>query len=131
MSLVPEEYQDLLDPETKAFAFLATLMPDGSPHLVPLWFNTDGEHILINTAKGRVKDKNIRNRPDVAVVLMNTDQPYRYVQIRGKVVEIVEGNEEGDEAVEHTHTLSRIYTGQPFDIPEGQTRVMYKIKPNK
>lgn len=125
MKQVPEEYNDLLAPETKAFAFLATLMPDGSPQLTPLWFTTDGDFLYVNTAKGRIKDKNMRARPEVAVVLMNTDQPYRYVQIRGEVVEVVEDGE----AIEHTHELSRKYTGRPFDIPEGQTRMMFKIKP--
>ncbi|HKJ27071.1 MAG TPA: PPOX class F420-dependent oxidoreductase [Anaerolineales bacterium] len=124
MKQVPETYQDLLKPETRAFAFLATLMPDGSPQVTPVWFGTDGEHLLINTAKGRIKDKNMRARPEVAVALMKLSEPYRYVQIRGKVVEITE---EGAE--EHINALSQAYDDRPFNIPAGQTRVIFKIKP--
>ena len=124
MKQVPETYQDLLKPETRAFAFLATLMPDGSPQVTPVWFGTDGEHLLINTAKGRIKDKNMRARPEVAVALMKLSEPYRYVQIRGKVVEITE---EGAE--EHINALSQAYDSRPFNTPAGQTRVIFKIKP--
>ena len=124
MKLVPETYQDLLADETKAFAFLATLMPDGSPQVTPLWFNSDGEHLLINSAKGRIKDKNMRARPQIAVTLMDLEKPYRYIQIRGEVVEITE---KGAEA--HINALSQKYRGRAFDLPPGETRVTYKIKP--
>ena len=124
MKQVSEADLDLLADETRAIAFLATIMPDGSPQVTPVWFNTDGEHILINSAKGRVKDRNMRRYPHVALALMAMDDPYRYVQIRGKVVEISEVN-----AAEHIHTLSLKYRGRRFDIPAGQIRVMYKIKP--
>jgi len=124
MKLIPESYKDLLKDETKAFAFLATLMPDGSPQVTPLWFDSDGEHLLINSAKGRVKDKNMRTSPQVALTLMDLKNPYRYVQIRGVVVEITE---EGAEA--HINALSQKYRGRPFDLSAGETRVIYKIKP--
>ena len=124
MKQVSEADLDLLMDETRAMAFLATIMPDGSPQVTPVWFNTDGEHILVNSAKGRVKDRNMRRRPHVALDLMAMDDPYRYVQIRGEVVEITEVN-----AVEHIHALSMKYRGRRFEIPSGQTRVTYKIKP--
>ena len=124
MKQVSEADLDLLADETRAIAFLATIMPDGTPQVTPLWFNTDGEHILINSAKGRVKDRNMRRYPHVALALMAMDDPYRYVQIRGKVVEISEVD-----AAEHIDTLSLKYRGRRFDIPAGQTRVIYKIKP--
>ncbi len=124
MKQVSKEDLDLLADETRAIAFLATIMPDGSPQVTPVWFNTDGEHILVNSARGRVKDRNMRHRPHVAVALMAMDDPYRYVQIRGKVVEISEIG-----AAEHIHALSIKYRGRRFDIPAGQIRVMYKIKP--
>lgn len=124
MNLVPKTYLDLLADETKAMAFLATLMPDGSPQVTPLWFNTDDETIWINSAKGRVKDRNMRQRPQVALTLMAMEDPYRYVQIRGEVVEITE--EGGDE---HIDALSMKYRGRRFEIPAGETRVIYKIKP--
>lgn len=124
MKQVPKTYHDLLTDETRAMAFLATLMPDGSPQVTPVWFNTDGETLWINSAKGRVKDRNMRQRPQVAVTLMAMDDPYRYVQIRGVVVEITEQG-----ADEHIHTLSMKYRSRQFDIPAGETRVIYKIKP--
>ena len=124
MTQVPETERDLLADETKAFAFLATLMPDGSPQVTPVWFNTDGEHILVNSARGRVKDRNMRKRPQVALTLMSMADPYRYVQIRGEVVEISEVD-----AADHIHALSMKYRGRPFDIPAGQVRVIYKIRP--
>lgn len=124
MKLVPEKYLDLMADETKAMAFLATLMADGSPQVTPLWFNTDGETLWVNSAKGRVKDRNMRKRPQVAVTIMAMEDAYRYVQIRGEVVEITE---EG--ADEHIDALSMKYHGRPFSIPAGETRVIYKIKP--
>ncbi|HAY85132.1 MAG TPA: PPOX class F420-dependent oxidoreductase [Chloroflexi bacterium] len=124
MKQVPETERDLLADETKAFAFLATLMSDGSPQVTPVWFNTDGEHILVNSARGRVKDRNMRQRPQVALTLMSMADPYRYVQIRGEVVEISEVD-----AADHIHALSMKYRGRPFDIPAGQVRVIYKIRP--
>ena len=124
MKQVPETERDLLADETKAFAFLATLMPDGSPQVTPVWFNTDGEYILVNSARGRVKDRNMRKRPQVALTLMSMADPYRYVQIRGEVVEISEVD-----AADHIHVLSMKYRGRPFDIPAGQVRVIYKIRP--
>jgi PPOX class probable F420-dependent enzyme len=123
MKQIPDSHRDLLADETKAFAFLATLMPDGSPQVTPVWFNTDGEYLLINSAKGRVKDKNMRARPQVAVTIIAAEDMYRYVQIRGEVVEITE---EGGAA--HIDQLSQKYRGRPFSIPESQTRVTYKIR---
>jgi len=123
---IPDSHKGLLFDETKALAFLATSMPDGSPQVTPVWFNSDGEHILINSAHGRVKDRNMRARPQVAVTIMDLSSPYRYLQVRGKVVEITE-----EDAEEHIHTLSRKYTGSEFDIPPGQIRKIYKILPEK
>lgn len=121
--MVPEEYQDLLKDETKAMAFLATLMEDGSPQVTPVWFNTDGEHILVNSAKGRVKDRNMRQRPRVALTLIAMEDAYHYLQVRGEVVEIDEVN-----GADHIHALSQKYWGRQFEIPAGQTRVIYKIR---
>jgi PPOX class probable F420-dependent enzyme len=115
---------DLIEDGTRAYAFLGTIMPDGSPQVTPVWFNTDDEHILINSAEGRVKDRNMRARPAVAMTIIDMKNPYRYLQVRGRVVEITE---EG--AVDHISTLSVKYTGGPFSVPAGETRVIYKIKP--
>ena len=124
MKSVPLDFQDLLQDETKSFAILGTLMPDNSPQVTPVWFNVEGEHILINTAKGRQKDRNMRARPQVAMTILDPKRPYRYLQIRG---EVVGSTEEG--AAEHISFLSRKYRGHDFTIPKGQVRVTYKILP--
>jgi len=83
MEKIPQSHQDLLADETKAFAFLATIMPDGTPQVSPVWFNSDDEYILITTAVGRLKDRNMSQHPDVAVTLLNPANPYRYLLVRG------------------------------------------------
>lgn len=124
MKMIPESFRDLLKDETKSFAILGTIMPDGSPQVTPVWFNVEGDYILINTARGRQKDRNMRARPQVAMTILDPKRPYRYLQIRG---EIVEFTEEG--AAEHISVLSRKYRGHDFTIPKGQVRVTYKILP--
>lgn len=120
----PPKYLDLLKDNTRAFLFLATTMPDGSPQVTPIWFNTDGEHILINTNEGRVKDRNMKARPKVAMVIQDPSTPYRYLQIRGEVAEYTR---EG--ADEHINQLSLKYDDKPWTYREGQKRIIYKIKP--
>jgi len=120
----PENYLDLLKDETKAYLFLATTMPDGSPQVTPVWFDSDGEHILINTNEGRVKDRNMKERPNVAMVIQDPSTPYRYLQIRGKVVEMTR---EG--ADEHISKLSQKYDNKPWAYRKGQKRIIYKIEP--
>ena len=122
----PEEYQDLLNGNSKAFLYLATLMPDGSPQVTPVWFDIDGEHILINTNEGRVKDKNMKARPKVAMVIPDPNDPLRFLQIRGEVTShTIEG---GDE---HINKLSLRYDGEPWTLKPGQTRVIFRIKPTR
>jgi PPOX class probable F420-dependent enzyme len=125
---IPKKFQDLLTNEKKAFVYLATTMPDGVPQVTPVWFSTDGEYILINSAKGRIKDKNMRARSNVALCIADPADPYRYVQIQGEVVEITT---EGADA--HIDALSFKYLGRekyPNRKPNEQ-RVTYKIKPLK
>ena len=126
LELIPSSHEDLLADDTRAFAFLATTMPDGSAQVTPVWFNTDDDYILINSVKGRVKDKNMRSRPMVALAIPDPDDPYRYLQVRGEVIEIIE---EGAE--DHIHTLAGIYLGEPKykNIKPGDVRVTYKISP--
>lgn len=124
MKSIPTEFHDLLQEETKAFLFLATVMEDGSPQVTPVWFSADETHILINTAKGRVKDRNMRARPHVAMAIQDPSTPYRYLQIRGRVDEITEKG--GDE---HINALSLKYDGKPWKKVAGQTRVIFKISP--
>jgi len=123
---IPPEYRDLLTDEKRAFLYLATLMPDGSPQVTPVWFNSDGTHILVNTAEGRVKDRNMRARPRVAVCIADPSTPYRYLQIHGH---IAERTHEGAE--EHINTLSLKYDGKPWKYQPGQRRVTYKILPDR
>ena len=122
----PAEYHDLLKDETKAYLFLATIMSDGSPQVTPLWFNTDEDYILINTNEGRVKDRNMKARPKVAMVIQDPKDPYRYVQIRG---EVASHTREG--ADEHISALSMKYDSKPWTYREGQKRIIFKIKIKK
>jgi PPOX class probable F420-dependent enzyme len=122
MAAIPDQYKDLL--EKKAFAHLGTLMKDGSPQVTPVWFDHDGTHIRINSAKGRWKDKNMRNRPQVALSILDPDNPYRYMQIRGKVVDVTETGADA-----HIDSLAKKYLGEdkyPFRQP-GEERVIYKV----
>jgi len=123
---VPEKYRDLFD--KKAFASLATVMPDGRPQVTPVWCDYDGTHVIVNTAKGRMKDRNMRRDPRVSLAIIDPDNPYRYLEARGRVVEITE-----DGADQHIDKMAKKYLGQdkyPFRQP-GEVRVLYKIEPDK
>lgn len=126
MQSIPTEYHDLLDPKTKAYLYLATLMPDGSPQLTTVWFDTDGDDILINTAEGRVKDRNMKARPRVAMLIQDPHNPLRFVQIRG---EVVGHTTEGGDA--HINKLSLRYDDKPWTLQPGQVRVIFRIKPTR
>jgi len=122
----PENYRDLLADKTKAFVYLATIMPDGSPQVTPVWFSTDSKYILINTAIGRVKEKNMQAQPHVALCIADPKDPYRYVQIRGTVVE---STTEG--ANEHIDRLAFKYKGiKKYEgYRPGMQRIIFKIQP--
>lgn len=120
----PKEFQDLLKPETKAYLFLATIMADGSPQVTPVWFDNDGAHILINTNEGRVKDRNMKERSKVALVIQDPADPYRYLQIRGEVIGYTRQG-----ADKHIDMLSRRYRGKPWNYNPKQKRIIFKIKP--
>ena len=125
-SKIPEELKDILN--KRAFAHLATLMPDGSPQVTPVWCDFDGTHVRINSAKGRLKDKNMRRDKRVALAIHDPDNPYRYLAIRGNVDEITE---RGADA--HIDALAKKYLDKdryPFRAP-GEVRVIYKIRPDK
>ncbi len=127
MAQVPPEYADLFTREKKALAYLALVMKDGSPHVSPVWFDFDGTYIIINTARGRVKDKILHRHPAVAITITNPVDPYRYVLVRGKVVEETEVG--GYEMICH---LNEKYHGKyEFVKPPGQVRVTYKILPER
>src|SRR5258708_30554741 len=84
MAVIPENFLDLLQ-EKKAFGHLATIMPDGTPQVTPVWFDYTGGMIRVNTAKGRVKARNLKEGAPVALSIMDPDNAYRYMQIRGRV----------------------------------------------
>jgi PPOX class probable F420-dependent enzyme len=125
MATIPDNFLDLLEQKT-AYANLATLMPDGSPQVTPVWFDYKGGVIRVNSAKGRVKTRNMKEGSRVAVAIMDPDNAYRYIQIRGRVRRVAE---EGAQA--HIDSLAKKYLGKdkyPFAQP-GEVRVMYEIEP--
>lgn len=116
----------LLAPAARAYAFLALVLSNGEPQVTPVWFEWDGTHIIINTARGRVKDKVLQKHPTVALCI-TADEPLKYVQIRGKVVH---ETEEG--GYEKICDLREKYEGdRNFPKRPGQVRVTYKILPLK
>lgn len=124
MATIPATHRDLI--ERPNFAHLATLMPDGSPQVTPVWVDLDGDTILINTAVGRVKTRNLDRDPRVALSIADQQNPYRYIQVRGRVVE---RTHEGADA--HIDKLAKKYLGQdryPFRRP-GEQRVIFRIQP--
>ena len=122
--VVPENFGDLF--EKQAFAHLATLMKDGSPQVTPVWLDYDGEHVRVNSAKGRVKDRNMRRDARVALSLQDPANPYRYLEVRGRVAKVTE-----DGADAHIDSLAQKYLGKPvYPLRQpGEVRVMYYITP--
>jgi len=123
---IPEKFLNLF--QKKAFANLGTIMSDGSPQVTPVWVDYDGKYVRFNSALGRVKDRNVRRDPRVSLSILDPDNPYRYLAIRGRVVDITEQG-----ADEHINRLSQKYLGQaeyPYRQP-GEVRVLYKIEPEK
>ena len=126
MATIPDNYLDLLGAK-KAFANIATVLKDGSPQVTPVWFDYTGGKIRVNTARGRVKARTMRKGAPVALAIKDPENPYRYLQIRGKIVGITENG-----ASAHIDSLAKKYLGQdkyPFHQP-GDVRVMYEIEPN-
>ena len=120
-----DAYLDLLQ-QKKAFAALATIMPDGSPQVTPVWFDYLGGKVRVNTARGRTKARNLKPQAAVALSIMDPDNPYRYLQIRGRVASV---SEDGADA--HIDALAKKYLGKdsyPFRRP-GEVRIIYEIEP--
>jgi PPOX class probable F420-dependent enzyme len=121
---IPSQFLDLF--QKKAFASLATVMPDGTPQVTPVWVDYDGGRVIVNSARGRRKDKNMKVGASVALVIMDPDNPYRHLQVRGRVSEVTE---QGADA--HIDRMAKKYLGQdkyPFRQP-GEVRVIYRITP--
>ncbi len=125
MAAIPAEYLDLVE-QKKAFAHLATIMPNGTPQVTPVWFDyTDGK-IRVNSAKGRVKVRNMQEGAPVALSILDPENPYRFFQFRGRVEHVTE---EG--ALAHIDSLAKKYLGKekyPWAQP-GQVRVTFEIEP--
>lgn len=121
-TLFPEKYRDLL--QKKAFGAFTTLMPDGSPQTTPVWVDCHDDEIWVNSAVGRQKDRNVRADPRVAIAIMDPENPYRYVEVRGRVREITQ-----EDAEAHIDKMALKYLGRdkyPYRQP-GEQRVLYKI----
>jgi PPOX class probable F420-dependent enzyme len=124
MTAIPDKYLDLLE-RKKAFAALATTMPDGSPQVTPVWFDYKDGIVRVNTAKGRVKARNLKAGAAVALAVIDPDNPYRYIQIRGRVRRV---SEEG--AGTHIDSLAKKYLGKDkYPNAPGEVRIMCEIEP--
>jgi PPOX class probable F420-dependent enzyme len=120
---LPERVRRML--EAPNIGHLATLMPDGSPQVSPVWVDTDGTHVLVNTAAGRVKWRNVRRDPRVAIDVTERDNPYSMVTIRGRVVRLRE-----EDAVAHIDRLAKKYTGRDsYGVRPDEKRVVLVIEP--
>ncbi len=122
---IPASHAHLLQRDTKAFAALALVTSKGEPHVTPMWFDFDGEHVIFNTARGRVKDRILHKRPMVALAVADPANPYRYIQIRGTVVS---ENEEG--GYDQICDLRSKYHGdRNYPKRPGEVRVTYRVRP--
>jgi len=126
-AVIPESHLDLLSREKRAFAHLSMVTKDGEPRVWPMWFDYDGEHVIINTARGRVKDKIMRRRPTIALAVQDVEQPYRYIQLVGKIVDETEVG-----AYDSICDLAFKYRGErSYPKRPGEQRVIYKMKPER
>lgn len=126
MERIPEKYLDLF--QKRSFAHLATVMPDGTPQVTPVWVDYDGEYVLVNTAKGRQKARNVERDAKVALDILDPDNPYRWLAVRGQVAEVTE---EG--ADDHIDKLAQRYKGVAKypDRRAGEQRIIVKIAPSR
>ena len=125
MVAIPDQFLDLLK-QKKAFASLATVMPDGTPQVTPVWFDYNDGTFRVNTAKGRVKASNMQEGAPVALVIIDPDNSYRYIQVRGRVRHTTE---QGADA--HIDSLAKKYLGKdkyPYSRP-GEVRLLVEIEP--
>jgi PPOX class probable F420-dependent enzyme len=129
---IPNSHLDLI--EGPVYITLATIMPDGQPQATVVWCNYDGEHVLVNTARGRQKEKNMSERPMATILALDPENPYRYLEVRGDVAEMTEKG-----AKEHIDQLASLYVNKPkyyggaapADREGKEVRVICKIKPTR
>ncbi len=121
---IPEAFYDLF--ERPVVVVLATVMPDGQPQVTPMWCDRHGDQIWVNSAIGRQKDRNMRARPQVTVLAVDPANPYRWLEVRGRIVETATGAA----AVAHIDGLARKYMNVAnYPLPAGEERCIYKIEP--
>lgn len=131
---LPEIHRKLLDePVTAA---MGTINADGSPQLTPVWVNDDGEYLNLNSVRDRLKDRNLRARPTVSVMLVNPANPYHWITIYGQVAEVIDEDDpaKGHLATENIDDLAESYLKQrpyPLREPSGEIRVLYKVRPTQ
>ena len=106
-------------------AIVGTIRRDGTPQLTPTWVDTDGEHVLVNTAEGRWKTRNLRRDPRISVTVVDRDDPYDWVSVTGTAELTHEGAEE------HIHRLSHKYRGKDYDKPKDPQRILVRITPER
>ena len=126
MAEIPQAFMDVMT-QKKAFAHIATTMPDGTPQVTPVWFDYADGVVRVNTAKGRVKARNMQQGAAVALSILDPDNAYRYIQIRGKVRRVTENGADA-----HIDALAKKYLDKdkyPFGRP-GEVRIMYEIEPS-
>src|SRR5262249_23055591 len=126
MATIPSSHADLF--KKPAFANLATVNPDGSPQVTPVWTDFDGKYVIVNTVRGRVKDRNLQRNPRVALAMADPDNPNRYHAIQGRVSEMTEAGAEA-----HIDRMAKKYFNKdkyPFRAP-GEVRILVKITPKK
>ena len=124
MSVIPEQFNDLL--HSTALAHVATIGPKGDPQTTPVWFGWDGQHILFSQTKSRQKYRNVKRDPAIALSIVDPSNPFRYLEVRGKVVDINE-----DQNNQFIDSMAKKYMGQdkyPFNQP-GDERVIIVVEP--
>lgn len=126
MTTIPADYHDLF--EKRTYAHVTTLNPDGTPHATPVWIGYDGDadRLLVNTERGRRKERNVSRDPRVAVSMTDPEEPYRYLSVTGEVEAIT-----AEGAREHIDELSRRYTGDDYANPIQTERVILRIRPDE
>ena len=122
-ALTEQQAQLFLDPN---YGVVTTLRNDGSPHMTVVWLDWDGEHVVFNTAEGRVKPRNIRRNPTVGVFVMNPEDPYRWISVTGTAEMTHDG------AAEHIDQLAKKYFGRDsYGLKPGEQRIIVRVRPER
>jgi PPOX class probable F420-dependent enzyme len=126
MVAIPADYQDLFEKQT--FAHVGTILPSGVPHITPVWvdYEADAERLLVNTERGRQKERNVRRNPAVGVSMLDPENPYRYLSVVGEVAAITT-----DGAREHIDELSQRYVDSDYQNPIETERIILRIRPER